>query len=434
LGKIAFILKGYPRLSETFISNEILLLEQQGFNIHIFALRNPGESKIHESVKKIRASVTYIPDNFWWAFFPIVLANIKQFFRRPRRYFPAFRYALWRSLKQGSSSTIKRFSQAAFLVENGLLRNPEIQYLHAHFSHGPTTVAYFASRLSGLKYSFSAHAKDIYLQEPEFFSRKIRGARFVVTCTEFNRQYMRSIAGETDKIFRVYHGVDVERFHPRHRLAVTHPIPRILSVGRFVPKKGFQNLIRALAKVKALGHAFRCDIIGGGPLEEVLQELVVSLGLQDNVTLHGKMSQEELFPYFQRADLFALACEIQDDGDRDGIPNVLVEAMAMGIPCVSTSISGIPELIDNGKNGLLVSQKDSDAFARALASLLESPADRIRLGQAAREKIETHFSAQNNVKKIGHLLRHALQGGDAFEGIDWTSGGKIEALSVADTT
>lgn len=404
---IAFILKGYPRLSETFIVNEILNLESLGFRLHIFAMRNPGESKIHESVRRVRAGVTYIPDHFWRHLVDIVGANLRLWRRSPDRYWREFRFALLRSLRQRSSSTIKRFSQAAYLVEKHL-QNSEIDYLHAHFSHGPTTVAYFAHRLTGLPYSFSAHAKDIYIQEADFFRRKISHARFVVTCTEFNRRHLCDIAPHrAQTIHCVYHGVDTERFRPELREPRRGDLPQILSIGRFVPKKGFTTLLQALSMVQRAGFHFRCTLIGGGPLEKDLRRLCEQLGLTEVVHILGKMPQEALFPYYQRADIFALACEILDDGDRDGIPNVLVEAMAMGIPVVSTRISGIPELVDHGISGLLVPEKQPQELARALIQLLESGELREAMGTAARRRVEQAFDARKNITRLAALLRQA---------------------------
>ena len=404
LPTIAFILKGYPRLSETFITNEILMLEELGFRIHIFAMRNPGESKIHDSVFRVKAPVTYIPDHFWRHIVKLLGANLRLFFQQPKRFWKPFSYALMRSLRQRSSSTLKRFVQAAYFVQKHL---PEtaIVHLHAHFSHGPTTVAYFASWLTGLRYSFSAHAKDIYVQEPEFFRRKLERAAFVVTCTGYNARHMRQIAPKQKEIHCIYHGVDTHRFRPGEATDALSAAPvNILSVGRFVPKKGFPTLIRALARVNEKGYAFHCDIIGGGPLADELKTLVRELELHEKIRIHSKKSQEELLPYYQSASLFALACEVQSDGDRDGIPNVLVEAMAMGIPCVSTSISGIPELIDHGVNGLLVPEKDIDALAEALIYLLDHPDKARELSKAARRKVEQEFCARSNIHRIGELL------------------------------
>lgn len=413
---LGFILKGYPRLSETFILNEILLLERLGFKLHIIAMRNPGETTVHDSVKRVRAQVTYIPDYFWPFFFAFIKANVKLWWRKPGVYWSAFSFALRRSLRQFSSSTIKRFAQAAYLVENHLYAKPgggfepiTLAHLHAHFSHGPTTVAFFASWLTGITYSFSAHAKDIYLQEHGFLRDKISHARFVVTCTEFNKNYLQEVSGSAAPVFRCYHGLNVSGFEVP---AKTHrrSVPNILSVGRFVPKKGFPILIQALHRLRQEGLALHCDIVGSGPLKDELQQQIKTLGMSDAVKLVAPMPQSELLEYYRKADLFALACEVQEDGDRDGIPNVLVEALAMGIPAVSTAISGIPELIEDGVNGLLVPEKSAEALAEALGKILRDAELAERLGSAGRAKVEDEFDALRNVEKIGMLLRAAMAG------------------------
>ncbi len=420
---IGVLLKGYPRLSETFIINEILLLEKLGFKLHLFALCNPGEAKVHENVRQVRAPVTYIPDYFWPFFWAFIKANVKLWWHRPSAYWPAFRFAAWRSLRQWSSSTIKRFAQAAYIVQNHLELRPRsargegrkehesdrirLAHIYAHFSHGPTTVAYFAAWLTGVKYSFSAHAKDIYLQEHDFLREKILQAQFVTTCTDYNKNYLEKVGGPQANVFRTYHGLDLDRF-PAQEHAGKNACARILSVGRFVPKKGFPVLIRALHQLRARGYKFHCHLIGGGEMEIELRSLIKKLKMEDRIELFGAMSQEELFDYYRRADIFALACEVQSDGDRDGIPNVIVEAMALGIPVVSTKISGIPECVAEGVSGVLVAEKDPAACANGIAALLDRPEWAKQLGQAGRAKVERDFDALRNVKKIGAALRQAM--------------------------
>ena len=404
---IGIILKGYPRLSETFIVNEMVLLEELGYDLHIFALRDPGETKVHDNVRRVKARVTYVPDYFWRFFFAIVGSNLRAWWRQPGLYWKWFRFAWFRSFRQFSSSTIKRFAQAAYLVERGL-PGAGVVHFHAHFSHGPTTVAYFASLLAGISYSFSAHAKDIYLQERDFLREKLQRAQFVVTCTEFNRQHLLKAAGCDAPVFRSYHGIDLEGFKPAPSRQKNDDHPVILSVGRFVPKKGFAVLLRALDKVRQGGLNFRAYLIGGGELKQELQKLIAELNLRECVELKGQMSQAELHAYYRQAGVFALACEVQNDGDRDGIPNVLVEAMAMAIPVVSTAISGIPELVENGVNGLLVNEKDPAALAAALTTLLSDPEMAQRLGKAGRATVEDEFDSKRNVERIGELLWGAL--------------------------
>jgi glycosyltransferase involved in cell wall biosynthesis len=403
---IGIILKGYPRLSETFIINEILRLEELGYRLHLFAMRNPCEAKVHENVRRVSAPVTYIPDYFWRHLFSFLLANFRVWRSRPRLYWQACRFALVRSLCRRSSSTLKRFLQAAYLIQHGL---PEsgVAHLHAHFSHGPTTVAYFTSWLTRIGYSFSAHAKDIYLQEHDFLRQKIWWAKFVVTCTDFNRDYLLRAAGSDAAIFRSYHGVNLQMFQPAPAKPQPKRRPVILSVGRLVPKKGFPVLLHALQQLKQQSP-FQCYIIGSGPMQHELEALCDRLDLRHCVEILPPMSQTEVISYYRQADLFALACEVQEDGDRDGIPNVLVEAMVMGIPVVSTTVSGIPELIKHGINGWLVSEKDPGALAEAINKLLADPALARRLAAAGRAKVQHDFDARRNVEKIGRLLQTAL--------------------------
>jgi len=403
---IGLILKGYPRLSETFIMNEILLLEERGFNVHIFAMRNPGEAAVHDSVRRVRAPVTYIPDYFWRYFFAFMHANFRLWRRRPRVYWQALRFAAGHSLRQRNSSTLKRFAQAAYLVERGL-PNTGVMHFHAHFSHDPTTVAFFASRLTGLPYSFSAHAKDIYLQEVDFLRRKIATAQFVATCTEHNKRYLQEIAGVEAEIIRSYHGLDLN-FFPRSGNREFNPVPRILSVGRLVPKKGFSVLLKALSTLRQRGYDFRCTIIGSGPMEKELRKQIAKLDLNGFVELHSPVSQNQLLDYYRSADLFALACEVQKDGDRDGIPNVIVEALAMGVPVISTRISGIPECVDHGANGLLVPQQNPTALADAMAAILNDSALAQQFSRAGRKKVEEYFDARQNIEPICAALQQAI--------------------------
>ena len=284
-----------------------------------------------------------------------------------------------------------------------------VSHFHAHFSHGPTTVAFFAAWLTGRNYSFSAHAKDIYLQEGDFLRHKLLRASFVVTCTEFNRNYLQHVAGKEAIIQRCYHGVDLKAF-TAPAMRRLHSRPHILSIGRLVPKKGFLVLLQALHFLRQGGYQFHCSIIGEGPLQYELLQARTALRLADWVDFLTPMSQGDLLDYYRRADLFALACEVQEDGDRDGIPNVIVEAMVMGLPIVSTRISGIPECVDEGINGMLVAEKDPLALAIAIALLLGEPEWAQQMGRAGREKIEREFDARRNVEQIAAALRHAIAG------------------------
>ena len=430
---VGFVLKGFPRLSETFITNEIYLLEQLGYRIHIFAMRNPGESNLHENVKKIKAGVTYIPDYFWPHFGEFMRASLGQFLKKPLVFAGAFRHALQTGIRTRSMQPLKRFVQGAYLVHYHLARQNAasftaangrngsangafsgriaIAHFHAHFSHDPTTMTQYAAWLAGIPYSISAHAKDIYAQEERQLLDKIARARFVVTCTGFNQRYLENLNGSTTPIFKCYHGIDLTRFATPERFS-HETRPRILSIGRFVPKKGFPVLLEALHDLKNAGLRFQCHLIGGGPQENHLRQLVRQYGLQDDVEILPALSQNELLAYYQKATVFALACEVQEDGDRDGIPNVMVEAMAMGVPVVSTEISGIPELITNRENGMLVPQRNPAALAEALRDVLTLPDFAQALAEAGRKSVEQEFDAFKNIRRVGFLLSQALDGKD----------------------
>lgn len=403
---IGVILKGYPRLSETFILNEIYLLEQLGLPLHIFAMRKPSDPKVHRRVSEIKAPVTYIPDYFWRHFFAFIISNFAMFFSGPQVYLQSFWFAISYSIRHRDSATLKRFSQAAYLVHRGLPGN-NIGFLYAHFANDPTTMTYFASRLAGLSYSISAHAKDIYLHEPSFLQKKISNACFLTTCTGFNATYIKEMFADNLRVLRTYHGIDLDMYQVRKKTTVD-ALPHILSIGRFVPKKGFPVMIKALQLLREQGFEFRCSIIGDGPMKQEMDELIARYGLTESVRLLPPMSQTELFTYYHSADIFALACEVQKDGDRDGIPNVIVESMALEIPVVATRVSGIPECVDHEGSGLLVPEKDPRKFADALARLLVSPALRHSYGKAGRKIVESEFDARGNIRQIADALQAAM--------------------------
>jgi glycosyltransferase involved in cell wall biosynthesis len=317
------------------------------------------------------------------------------------------RAALARALAARSVDPVRRFAQAVCL--SAVLPGSGVRHLHAHFAHGPTEVAMLASELSRLRFSFTAHARDIYTARPTELRAKVLAAAFVVTCTRANQEHLRELAGPAahGKIHLVYHGTDVRKFSPGEAAARGGP-PLLLSVGRLVSKKGFASLLEACATLRQRGHAFRCTILGEGPERERLAALAHRLGLDEIVEMPGSRSQEQVLEWYRRATAFALPCKILANGDRDGIPNVLVEAMGVGLPVVSTAISGIPELVDDGTNGLLVAPGRSAELAAALERLLRDAALRTRLGANARRTIVERFDSAANAASLAELvLAHA---------------------------
>jgi glycosyltransferase involved in cell wall biosynthesis len=415
--EIGYILKGYPRTSETFILNEIFWLEQSGLKLSIFSLKKPESEKPHRVISQIRANITYLPEappgeeagllaslkrNL-----PLFAAsNWKLFRRRPLVYLCALVEAVKLSLKYRRSNFIKQFLQAGFIAL-AVLESGRIRHLHAHFCHAATEVAMLASRMCGVPFSFTAHAKDIYRQDMnpgDLLPLKLRRARFAVTCTRANQIYLDRLRPPQTQLHAVYHGLDLSQFVPSANSA-KFAKPLILSVGRLVEKKGFDVLIEACRLLKDKGYKFQCRIIGGAGTEQAkLKSLIEALKLAEIVTLQPAMTQEELLAEYEQATMFALPCRVLADGDRDGIPNVLVEAMAMKLPVVSTPVSGIPELIENGMNGLLVPSQNPVELAAALEGLLNDAALRIRLGEAARQTVCREFDGQQNVLRLKKLF------------------------------
>jgi glycosyltransferase involved in cell wall biosynthesis len=410
--RVGFVLKGYPRLSESFILREILLLERMGLDLHIFALRDPGEPTMHERVAHVRARVTYLPDRLLDALGVVISANAARLAKAPRRTLAGFTEALVRSVRERDAAPLKRFLQAAVLVERAL-PGTGVTHLHAHFCNDPTSVAYFAHRLSGIPYSFSAHAKDIYTQHPAQLAAKVARARFVTTCTAANATHLERHANGATPVLRCYHGVETDRYRPASDPRTG--VPHVLSVGRLVAKKGFPVLLEALAMLRNRGLAFQCTIVGAGPLEPQLREQRLRLRLEDQLELRGAMAEQALAAFYREVDVFALACEVEADGDRDGIPNVVVEAMACGLPVVSTRVSGLPECVEHGVTGLLVPERSARALADALANVIQQPDRGRALGRAGRARVERLFAADRNVRPIAEALHDALEIRNAAE-------------------
>jgi glycosyltransferase involved in cell wall biosynthesis len=417
--EIGYILKGFARTSETFITNEIHLLEKRGLKLAIFSLIKLEGQKRHAVVDAIQAPVTYLPplssltEEHLWQWLRNNLSHFSathsQLFKaRPFAYLRTLLFALRLGLKYREKQFLKEFLQAGFIAQK-VLASGRIRHLHAHFAHTSTTVTMLASQLSGLPFSFTAHAKDIYLSElnpGDLLNVKLRRAQFIATCTKANEQYLREVEPHSAPIHTIYHGLDTKQFAPLEKTPAPKPI--ILSVGRFVEKKGYQYLVEACCLLKEQGLEFECHIVGGGDAEPT-KTLIQQLQLADTVFIHSAVTQEELRQIYSRATMFALACQIIESGDRDGIPNVLAEAMAMGLPVVSTDISGMPEIVNHHLDGLLVPQKNATALAAAMGELLHDAALRQRLGQAARAKICRIFDAEKTIVELHRLLQACLR-------------------------
>ncbi len=283
----------------------------------------------------------------------------------------------------------------------------KIDHLHAHFAHDPALVAYLVHEMTGIPFSFTAHARDLYQVPEKALTDRIRESSAVVTCCGANIEYLNQIApSHQPKFSLIYHGVNLKDFQPLLDAdQVSDPkIPLILSVGRLVEKKGFQDLLRALLIVKQSGVSFQCAIYGDGPLCQELEQWIQEHGMTDEVSLKGDRTQQELISVYQDATLFALTPIQTEDGDRDGIPNVLVEAMAVGLPVITTAVSGIPELVEHNQNGLLYQSHDVEGISSGIIDLLQDVQKRRRLGSAASKKVREQFDVTQAASRLRALF------------------------------
>lgn len=412
--RVCYILKRFPRLSETFILNEIRALERLGTDLTIVSLLPREEGLHHSTVSEVRAPLRYLPNEWPGLWRAAPSAHGASFAARPGRYVRTAVAALWLAIRHGNPlATLKNFMRGVMVAE--LCRTGAVAHIHAHFANTPTRVAYFASMLLGIPFSFTAHAKDLYLTSKDAIQDRVSAAKFVLTCTRHNVEYLHGFipAVDREKIHLVYHGTDLSAFSAYLQGAAAGPEPSnddgpiILSVGRLVPKKGMNHLLAACAMLRDRGLVFQCRIVGAGPLKDDLQRQISELGLDRQVKLVGSMTHDELVAYYSKATVFALLPQIEDNGDRDGIPNVLVEAMAAGVPIVSTAVSGIPELIEHDKTGILVEPSDPAAAAAALETLLNDAHARRRIAAKAKLQLTRNFECWESTKAIHTLLAMA---------------------------
>jgi glycosyltransferase involved in cell wall biosynthesis len=393
---VAILVKRFPRLSETFILREVLELRRQGVHVDLYAIMDPREPHSQPEALAHVPEVTYLRTGRLLSELPLAL-------RSARRHRWGTLKATAFAVSRHSRPALRNLIHALVLVAHLDRRGPV--HLHAHFLHSPAAIAFIAHKISGQRYSATGHAKDIYTTLPENLQMRCRDAEFVTTCTAANRQHLISVTGlDPAKIHLCHHGVDVDMFSTMPRKAVPG---RILSVGRLVPKKGFDILVRACAILARDGRDFELRIVGGGPGKEELTSLARQEGIEERVTFVGACSQQEVAEELSQAEIFALAPLVLPDGDRDGIPNVILEAMAAGVPVVATDVSGLPEVVIDGRTGRLVPQKDPKRFAAALDVLMSNSDKRRRMSTAGRALVLDKWQWEHAVLPLARLLTEA---------------------------
>ena len=447
---LGMILKGYPRISETFISNEIKLLEEQGFTIHIFSMRKPRETFSHKSVKSIHAQVTYLPEYLSLGFPRLLWNTLLCALLHTSTFCKTFKFFLSRFSGTAKVHTwIKHFMQACVVANTVQAKN--ITHLHSHFVHTPTSVAMYAAKLANIPFSFTAHAKDIYTQKPERVAEKMQHALFAITCTKYNKLALETIARSYPApnapphyalapiedgspvrtpqpgycpVHTIYHGIDLSLFSTHKNGLTNHPPYSILTVARLVEKKGLDTILESLRLLFLRNLPFRYTLIGEGPLLEKLESIVYQYGLTDFVEFTGTLPHEEVLRHYRKADLFLLGCTTAQDGDRDGIPNVLAEAMAMGVPVVATRVSGIPELVEHNKSGLLAPCDNADALANATEQLLTNEALRQTIISGAERKVHKVFNNRQLIMQLGDIFEEngiVREEADTMSEMEWSS-------------
>ena len=403
--KVAVILKGWPRLSETFIAQEIAGLEAQGVVLELWSMRRPTDKARHPVHDRVAARVVYLPEYLKDEPRRVFSAWLKA--RRLPGYGAARAKFLADLRRDRTSNRVRRWGQALVLAAE---LPDTIERLYAHFLHTPASVTRYAATLRGLPWSVSAHAKDIWTSEPWDAREKLADCAWLVTCTNVGLQRLKELAPAPEKLRLVYHGLDFAHLPPppaarppRDGSDPADPVV-ILSVGRKVEKKGYDDLLNALA-VLPHGLHWRFEHVGAGELSDALKAQAAALGIADRCTWQGGQPQKAVFAALARADLFVLASKKAADGDQDGLPNVLMEAAHQGLPLVSTQAAAIGEFVEDGQTGLLVPPAAPRELGVALARMIADPVLRQRLAQRAGEVVRTRFSYEAGVEWIASALQ-----------------------------
>lgn len=410
---LVMVMKGYPRLSETFIAQELLALQELGLHFSIWSLRRPTDGAVHLMNRKITARLAYLPEYLheepWRVLKGLAFAIGR---RRFSRLLAVFAADLWRDM---TPNRLRRFGQACVMARE---LPAQTRHLHVHYLHTPASVVRYAALLRGLTWSFSAHAKDIWTT-PDWEKReKIADALWGVTCTRDGLAELMRHSTRPNELALVYHGLDLTRFpappasRPAHDGREPQTSVKLVTVGRVVEKKGFDDLIAALAILPGDLH-WHLTHIGGGDGLKSLKKQTEKAGLSHRVTFAGPQTQDIVIAHLRAADIFVLPSKEAAGGDRDGLPNVVMEAASQALPILSTRFAGIPEFIEHDVEGWLCAPGDVPALSANIAALIGDPAARKRLGQGALHKVVTAFSAQGGTDRIHEALRQVLTHGHA---------------------
>jgi len=404
----AYIILRYPKRSEQFIAREVEGLAGPFGPVLVYSIEEPeGKPAVDPRIR-----VKYLSRQ---PAARVAAAHLSLLMKSPARYLrtmrdiAAFRFkgttpGTSRSKKQRTRRRTRLFLRSALIAAD--FRRHRVAHIHAHYAHHPAEAARRVSAWTGIPFSFTAHAKDLFLTKPWKLARLVRQAEFALTCTRDGEAHLKKACRPRHhrKILCRYHGLPLTRFAPPNGSERETEPPLILSAGRHIEKKGFDTLLSALALLKGRGREFRCVLAGDGRLEPELRRMRADLKLERVVDLPGFVTQGELAKLYRRAALFALPCRRMPDGNRDGIPNVVLEAMACGLPVVATAVGGIPEAVIPGKNGLLPPTDDPPALADALDLLLADVGLRENMGREGRNLVCREFDIRRNTRRLARLF------------------------------
>lgn len=396
----AYVLKMYPRFSETFIVSEILAREAAGDRIEIFSLRPTSDSRFHSELARVQAPVTYLDR-------PIKTVALWDYLQTAAA--AGLTPDVARNLDALTAASADDAIQAILLAT--ALRQRNIRHMHVHFASGATSVARLASAITGIPYSFTAHAVDIFHDSvnADDLRVKLEQAHHAVTISRFNLRYLRRrFPASTSRLHLVRNGLELDRFPYRDPRPIGTTL-RVAAIGRLVEKKGFQYLLPAAAELIDQGLKLELRIAGTGILAGELDAMIDQLGIGSQVRLLGAQTQDQIHDLLDSADALVAPCVVGADGNADGMPTVLLEAMAAGVPCVSTSVTGIPEAIRNGSTGMLVRPGNPHSLARAIKTLASPGTDRVALARNARALVESDYDVRRQVELLRSLSRPERQ-------------------------
>jgi glycosyltransferase involved in cell wall biosynthesis len=395
--EVAYLFERFPSFGQTFCYREVAELERQGTKVHVYSIRRPVNEPEQNWDKQIVERVHYLPDE------KALVAEVDAALRKK-----AVSNEVRDALQQwGRQSDFLRLYQAVYIglrmQQNGLC------HLHAHFAGMAARTAYWIKQFFDIPYSFTAHANDIFAPRDFVVSlpKLIESAAAIVTVSDYAASDLKTrFPVSAGKVHRIYNGVELSRFHPPDPGSGT---PGIISIGRLIEKKGFADLISACALLTSRRRGFVCEIIGEGPLEETLRAQIATAGVEGCVRLVGTQTQAQISLRLAHATIFVLPCTRETDGGMDNLPTVIMEAMAAGLPVISTPLGGIPEMVEHEVNGELVPERDPGAICAALERLISDPQRARRLGDRGRQIAREKFSIEKSGRELRELFEN-IQG------------------------